>query len=291
MRILCTGGTSYLGRPLVKLLAADHEIRVLSHNARDPRLYPAEFCLGDIRDPQAVARAVRGCDSVIHLAYAPVTAAPREIIDTAVLGMASVLRACELHGVTDLMLVTSPRAEDRNCYGAGKLVSELMARAYGHDGVLDRAVIARVYNAYGPDTGTGHVIPQFIRRMGELTRRHDGVIPFPVAGSGRDERSFIYIDDCVRQLAVLFDEAGPGADSYDAGSPGPVLTMAELAHAVAGCFGREIEVVPEHAVAGTWTRRVPDPPALLAKLPAMDFTEGLAATVAWYRAREEVHLG
>lgn len=287
-RVLITGGTSHLGRPLARLLARDRDIRVLvreeSRYFRQPLRDMAGIAAspGDIRDPQAVARAAAGCGSVIHLAYAPVTAGPREIIDTAVLGMANVLRACELHGVTDLMLVSSPRAVNRDCYGAGKLVSELMAAAYAEDGVLKRAVTARVYNAYGPDTGTGHVIPQFISRMCELARSCDGVIPFPVAGSGRDERSFIYIGDCVRQLRRLFYEAPPGAGSYDAGSPGPVIAMAELAHAVADCFKRTVKVVPDDPDAA-FTSRVPHPPAMLTALPAVDFTEGLAETVSWYR--------
>jgi nucleoside-diphosphate-sugar epimerase len=75
-RILVTGGAGYVGSRLVpKLLAEGHEVRVL-----DLYLY-GEAALadvrghvnltevrGDLRDPLAVAHAVRGMDTVIHLA-------------------------------------------------------------------------------------------------------------------------------------------------------------------------------------------------------------------------------
>src|SRR5262249_33524663 len=75
-RVLVTGGAGYVGSNLVpKLLAAGHEVTVL-----DLYLYGGDFFAahrgnqalrevkGDIRDPAAVARAVAGCQSVIHLA-------------------------------------------------------------------------------------------------------------------------------------------------------------------------------------------------------------------------------
>jgi nucleoside-diphosphate-sugar epimerase len=75
-RVLVTGGAGYVGSSLVpKLLAAAYEVTVL-----DLYLYGGEFFAphrgnpalrevrGDIRDPAAVARALAGCDAVIHLA-------------------------------------------------------------------------------------------------------------------------------------------------------------------------------------------------------------------------------
>jgi nucleoside-diphosphate-sugar epimerase len=75
-RVLVTGGAGYVGSCLVpKLLAAGHAVVVL-----DLYLYGAGLfgdlrghpglteVSGDLRDPAAVARAVAGCDAVIHLA-------------------------------------------------------------------------------------------------------------------------------------------------------------------------------------------------------------------------------
>ncbi len=75
-KVLVTGGAGYVGSVLVpKLLRAGYRVNVLDWYlygddvldsvAVDPNLTQIR---GDLRDPQAVARAVKGCDAVIHLA-------------------------------------------------------------------------------------------------------------------------------------------------------------------------------------------------------------------------------
>ncbi len=74
-RVMVTGGAGYVGAVLVpKLLAAGHRVSVLdlyiygdtlAAVAGDPKLRQVK---GDIRDPETVARALEGCDAVIHLA-------------------------------------------------------------------------------------------------------------------------------------------------------------------------------------------------------------------------------
>jgi nucleoside-diphosphate-sugar epimerase len=74
-RVLVTGGAGYVGSNLVpKLLAAGYEVSVLdlylygdvfADRKSDPRLTEVK---GDLRSAADVARAVAGCDAVIHLA-------------------------------------------------------------------------------------------------------------------------------------------------------------------------------------------------------------------------------
>lgn len=75
-KVLVTGGAGYVGSALVpKLLADGHEVSVLDlylygedlfENYRDSgRLTEVK---GDLRDPEAVAKALEGCNAVIHLA-------------------------------------------------------------------------------------------------------------------------------------------------------------------------------------------------------------------------------
>ncbi len=270
MKIFVTGGSGFIGSSLVcQLTAAGHEVLAPSHRE----------C--DVHDTQAVAGAVAGCDSVIHLAHAPMSAPDRDVIDTTVNGTVSILRACEAHGVRDLMLVSSPWAGNGTCYGTGKQVQETLAEAWQQSGALDRVVIARVFNAYGSGMGTGHVIPQFILWM--MQNPEAGL--FPVRGSGWDVRSFIHGDDCAVQLTELFCRAPSGTGRYDVGTTDEPQTTAALAQLVAGCFGRVITVVPEQSRAAA-TMRVPHPPGLLAELPHRSLGAGLRQTVAWYRERE-----
>jgi nucleoside-diphosphate-sugar epimerase len=75
-RTLITGGAGYLGRLVAEeLLDAGHEVRVLdsllhgqAHVAEQLREAGAEVQVGDIRDAEARAVALRGSDAVVHLA-------------------------------------------------------------------------------------------------------------------------------------------------------------------------------------------------------------------------------
>ena len=88
-----------------------------------------EFIAGDIRDPAAVTRAVRGMDEVHHLAFVNGTeffySAPELVLDVGVKGMINVIDACRSAGVGSLVLASSsevyqtppqvPTDETRRC--------------------------------------------------------------------------------------------------------------------------------------------------------------------------------
>ena len=313
MRYLITGGAGFVGSALARrLVAGGHEVRVLDDfsRGRAERVAGCEIINSDVRLPGYVISAMQGCDTVIHMAYLQGTqsfyAEPRQVLDVAVRGMTSVLQACERTGCGDLLLVSSSEAyqvaaevptpetvplsvpdplNPRYSYGGGKIISELMAIAWQRTGVLDRAVIARPHNIFAADMGREHVIPEFCLRMNDLIREHpEGIIPFPIQGTGDETRSFCYIDDCTDQLCLLLEKAGP-LGVWHVGTMDE-RTIAEVAHGVAECYGREIKVVPGTLPKGSPPRRLPDTAkiAALGYSPQVTFAEGLKRTVEWYRA-------
>lgn len=315
---LVTGGTGFIGAGLVRaLLAAGAKVRVLDNDSRGSKAKfnrdteRLELIIGDIRNPDAVATAMRGVNGVCHLAYINGTeffyTKPETILEVAVKGMMNVIDACVKHSVGELVLFSSSEVyhtpekvptdetvpltipdvlNPRYSYSGGKIISELLALNFGRKH-LKRVLVLRPHNVYGPDMGWEHVIPQFALRMRELPRKTKNAIPFEIQGSGKETRAFMYLDDAVR-AAVRVIEKGEHLGIYHIGTS-EETTIENLSHEVARCFGLEINVVPGELRAGSPIRRCPDTSKLsqLGFEPRVSLREGLAITVRWYDENAE----
>ena len=311
---LITGGTGFIGATLVLRLVKDgHKLRVLDNNSRgtESRLQSVitdvELRTGDIRDKDFVSRAVRGVDAVHHLAFVNGTENfykhPDLVLEVGAKGMINVVDACIEHGVGELIVASSsevyqtppktPTDESaplivpelmnpRYSYGGGKLFSELYA-VHVAAARLDRVLIYRPHNVYGPDMGWEHVIPQFARRLYQLSEENPkGLITFPIQGSGQETRSFCFIDDFIDGLSLV-QEHGKNRSLYHIGTREEV-TIADLARRVAARLGREVRLEPRLILAGSTMRRCP----AIEKLEALGYRQkvsldkGLAPTCDWY---------
>jgi len=318
-RILVTGGSGFVGSGLVKaLVKAGHKVRVLDDNSRgSPRRLAEvandiEFVAGDIRDAAQVERAAQGMDEVDHLAFVNGTeffySQPDLVLDVGVRGMVNVIDACRKHGIGTLVLAsssevyqtppkvptdeTAPLAipdplNPRYSYGGGKLISELMAINYGRKH-FDRVLVFRPHNVYGPDMGWEHVVPQLALRLNAAAKAQpSGTLRLDIQGTGKETRSFCFIDDLVAGVMVM-REKGEHLGIYHVGTMEEV-TVADLAHRIAGIYGREITLVAGKLAPGGTARRCPDI-SKLAKLgykPRVPLSEGLRPTLDWYRQNAE----
>lgn len=312
--MLVTGGTGFIGSALVRrLLREGCDVRVFDNDSRgvSSRLEDVaadiELIHADIRDDAAVRKACRGVDSVCHLAFLNGTeyfySQPDLVLDIGVKGMIHVIDGCMKEGVGELLLAsssevyqtppTTPTDErvplsipdplnPRYSYAAGKIISEIMAINYGRKH-FDRVVIFRPHNVYGPDMGWEHVIPQFAVRMKQLCEQAgDRALRFPIQGSGRETRSFIFIDDFAEGFMRLV-EKGSHLEIYNIGTM-EEIAMAELACKVGAIWGKNISVVSGEPALGGTARRCPNIEKLksLGFEPRISLDEGLQRTVRWY---------
>jgi len=313
-RYLITGGTGFIGSSLVKrLINEGHSVRILDNNFRGSLrrlsnvINKVELVQGDIRNETIVRKACENIESVIHLAFINGTkffyTMPEVVLDVGVRGMLNVIDACIKNNVKELILASSsevyqtppriPADENvplcipdplnpRYSYAGSKIISELIAINYGRK-YFDRVVIFRPHNVYGPDMGQDHVIPQFIIRMKEICHQtHEKKIFFPIQGSGKETRAFVFIDDFIDGLLLLL-EKGKHLSIYNIGSMEEV-SIKQVAQEIAKYFGREVTIIPGKLLPGSTIRRCPDITKLMSfgYKPKIKFKEGIKITAKWY---------
>jgi nucleoside-diphosphate-sugar epimerase len=315
---LVTGGSGFLGSALVRrLVGAGHRVRVFDNHSRGSLIRLTdirddfELVEGDIRDFAAVERAVRGADAVCHLAFVNGTeffySHPELVLDVGVKGMVHVVDACLKNEVGELILASSsevchepgvvPTDESvplcipdpwnpRYSYAAGKIISEIIALNYGRTR-FQRVVVFRPHNVYGPDMGWEHVIPQFALRMKEIRAGGASPVPFPIQGSGKQTRAFIFIEDFMDALMLVI-EKGEHLGLYHIGTMEEV-TIESLAQIVAKFFGLRIAVMPSEPALGGTLRRCPDIHKIsaLGFMPKWPLAKGVEITAQWYDEHAE----
>ncbi len=317
---LVTGGTGFIGSALVRRLVKDgHTVRVLDDNSRGAprRLAPVEghyeMIGADVRDTEAVTRAAKGVDRIIHLAAVNGTeffySKPELVLDVSIRGMLAVVDAARANGIGDVVFASTSETyqtppvcptdetvplsvpdvrNPRYSYGGGKIACELIAMNYGRTG-FDRFTVFRPHNVYGPDMGWEHVIPQFALRAKDLaTQNPAGPLTFPIQGDGRQTRAFVHIDDFTDGLVTVIEKGGH-LEIYHIGNPEEV-TMGDLATRVVNVLGREARLQPSEEPAGATPRRCPDITKLsgLGYNPSISLAQGLPDVVRWYA--DHAHL-
>lgn len=313
-RYLVTGGTGFIGSALVKRLVKEgYNVRVLDNNMRGAahRLKNVadkiEVINADIRDAKAVQKACKEIDSVIHLAYINGTEffykMPELVLDVGIRGIINVIEGSIKNNIKELILASSSEVyqtaskiptdekaplsipdplNPRYSYGGGKIISELMTINYGRKH-FDRAMIFRPHNVYGPDMGWEHVIPQFVVRMKEICQKNKGKkIRFPIQGTGKETRAFVFISDFIEGLMLVL-EKGEHLGIYHIGTMNEI-SIENVAIKVGKYFGKGVSIVPCKTAEGGAFRRCPDITKLkkLGYKPKISFEKGLRITAKWY---------
>ena len=306
MRALVTGGAGFIGSNLVDaLVEAGGDVVVLddlSTGFAENLHRAASVVEGAVSDPDAVARAVAGCDVVFHeAAHRAVLRSVEQPLDTDranVGGTLTVLVASREAGVRRVVCASSssvyggaeqlPTPETaplapRSPYAVTKLAGEHYCRVFWELFGLE-TVSLRYFNVYGPrqrpDSRYAAVIPLFVDA---LLRG----VPPEVHGDGLQTRDFTFITDAVaanlRAAQAPARQCAGRAYNVAGGASYSLLDLLAILERLIG-----VEVAPSHVAprAGDVRHTRADIAAAAADLghrPAVSFEEGLARTVEWRR--------
>jgi dTDP-glucose 4,6-dehydratase len=307
-RILVTGAGGFIGSHLAEACAAEgHKVRAfVRYNSlgrtgwlKDSKFKDDfEIVAGDIRDYDAVEKAVRGCDTVFHLAALigiPYSYhSPLAYIKTNVEGTYNVLQAARETGA-DRLVVTStsevygtaervPIDEShplsaQSPYAASKIGADQLALSFHRSFGLP-VTLARPFNTYGPRQSARAVIPTIITQIlaGKREIRLGNLAPV---------RDFTYVEDTVAGFLAIGKAAGLAGEVTNIGTT-EVISVGDLARLIAEIMNETVEIVnesartrPQESEVGRLVCDAGKLMRLASWRPRHDLKSGLAQTIAW----------
>lgn len=304
---LVTGGSGFIGSHVVdELLRRGERVRVLDNllTGRKENLdhvrHRIEYFELDIRDLDKIRPAFEGVDYVVHLAALP--SVPRSVSDPVtsnainIDGTLKVLVAARDAKAKRLVFSASaaaygdgpemPRVETQtprplSPYGLAKLTGEyycqLFTRLYGFEAVALRYfnIFGPRQNPYSPYTG---VLTLFISAFLQ------GKIP-TIFGDGEQSRDFTYVANCVAAtlLACTAPDAAGRVINVGTGEQFTLNQTVKLLKEITGSTVTPQYGPPRAGDVRESLANISLARRILAYAPAVNYREGLAQTVAWYR--------
>ena len=269
MTILITGADGFIGSHLTEALVRQgHKVRAfVQYNSFNSWGWldscaadvtdQFEVFAGDIRDPNGVKEAMKGCNAVLHLAALIAIPfsyhSPDTYVETNVKGTLNILQAArdlgvrriihtstsEVYGTARFVPITEEHPlQGQSPYSATKIAADQLAFSFYASFGLP-VVIARPFNTYGPRQSARAVIPTIITQIA------NGMQQIKL-GAVSPTRDFNYVQDTVAGfIAALKSEKGLG-EVVNFGSNFEI-SIGDTAQAIADVMGAKIEIVTDEA--------------------------------------------
>jgi NAD dependent epimerase/dehydratase len=316
MKLLVTGAEGFIGSHLTEaLVLAGHEVRAfvlynsfnswgwLDHCDEGVK-GGFEVFTGDIRDPNGVRAAMKGCDGVLHLAALIAIPysyhSPDTYVDTNIKGTLNIVQAARDLGVSKVVHTSTsevygtaqfvPITEDhplqgQSPYSASKIGADQIAMSF-YNSFDTPVAILRPFNTYGPRQSARAVIPTVITQIAKGNKQIK-------LGALSPTRDFSYVADTVAGFMVALTSQKSVGEVINIGS-NYEISIEDTAYTIAKLMGAEIEILsdeqrlrPEKSeVERLWASNE-KAGKLLDWKPEYDglkgFKDGLAKTVSWFK--------
>ena len=315
-KVLVTGSDGFIGSHLVEALLKEQcKIRAfvyynsfnswgwldtLSRND----LKGIDVFSGDIRDPNAVRKAIKDIDVVFHLAALigiPFSYnSPDSYIDTNVKGTSNILQACmdfkiekvivtstsEVYGTAQYVPIDETHPlQAQSPYSATKIGLEKLAESF-HCSFNAPVIIARPFNTYGPRQSLRAVIPTVIMQLlsGQNEVRLGSLVP---------TRDFSYVKDtCQGFVDIACSEKLIGEEINIAS--GTEISIGEVAQEIIDQINPKAKIVYDKERARPDKSEVKRLVGCNKKIRNLtgwksgyDLKNGLSETIQWFRRFKE----
>jgi len=300
--ILITGGCGFIGSNLVSNLKKrfGSSIRVFDNESQGSlshiEEFGVEFVKGDIKDKNALRKAMTGVDLVIHLAADIQVIAsienPQSNFENNVVGTLNLLTAMKETGARRLVNAstggailgeaTPPINEDMPAhpispYGASKLAAEGYISAFSACYDLDAASM-RFANVYGPRSfHQGSVISLFYKRIlaGE---------ELIINGDGNQTRDYVFVDDLCDGIIKVIESGKSGVFQLGTETPTSINSLVDMIRKTVGDdypFGVRFADAIQGEVLQNWCD-ISKASRELGYQPQVSIEDGLKITWKWF---------
>ena len=265
--ILVTGADGFIGSHLVEsLVRKGYKVRAfvfynsfnswgwLDHCSSDIK-DQFEVFAGDIRDPNGVRCAMKGCDAVLHLAALigiPYSYhSPDTYVDTNIKGTLNILQAArdldirrlihtstsEVYGTAKFVPITEDHPlQGQSPYSASKIAADQLAFSFYASFDLP-VIIARPFNTYGPRQSARAVIPTIITQIANGKRELD-------LGSTSPTRDFNFIKDTVSGFIAALESNNGLGEVVNFGS-NYEISILEIINLISELMGKSVVAVSD----------------------------------------------
>lgn len=207
---------------------------------------------GDVRDPNGVREAVKGCDIVLHLAALIAIPysyhSPDTYIDTNIKGTLNILQAArdlnidkvvhtstsEVYGTAQFVPITEEHPlQGQSPYSASKIGADQMAMSF-YSSFSTPVSIIRPFNTYGPRQSARAIIPTVITQIASGKRKIQ-------LGALSPTRDFNYIKDTVRGFISVAESKKSIGEITNVGSNFEV-SIGDTVQMIADLMGEKIHI-------------------------------------------------
>ena len=197
--ILVTGGTGFIGRKLVsQLVGLGYQVRtLLKPSLQSPNLpkgMPVEATVCSLHDERGLLAAIKGVDTIFHLAGTENLATNADLNGVDVVGTRNLMNAARNGKINRVFYLSHLGADQNSAYPVLK-AKALAEKAIEHSGVP--FTIFRSANVYGPGD-------HFIVSLAKLLKRSPGFFFMP--GNGQSALQPLWIEDLIASLIVSMSD-------------------------------------------------------------------------------------